>query len=125
MAYHAIINQEYSISKVTGAEMITITALDIESRKESLSYIDASMENFVQWAEIITQPEKGFVVTGLKKKRNNGRYKHEILDADCQPVIVAEYPDVKKMERRLRQQWAKQDFAATPFGKLFEEDDKK
>jgi hypothetical protein len=122
MSYYAIINQEYGISKVTGAEMITITALDVETREECLSYVDSSMENFVHWAEIITQPEKGFVVTGLKKKRNYGRYKHEILNADCQPVIVAEYPDVKKMERRLRQQWAKEDFAATPFGQLFGDD---
>jgi hypothetical protein len=120
MAYYAIINQEYGISKVTGAEMITITALDVETREECLSYVDSSMENFVHWAEIITQPEKGFVVTGLKKKRNYGRYKHEILNADCQPIVVAEYPDVKKMERNLRRSWAKEDFAATPFGKMFE-----
>jgi hypothetical protein len=60
------------------------------------------------------------VVTGLKQKRNYGRYNHEILNADCDPMIVAEYPDVKKMERNLRRSWAKEDFAATPFGKMFE-----
>jgi hypothetical protein len=121
MAYHAIINQEYTVSKISGAEMVTLTMLDIETREEFRSYVDASMENFCHWEEIITQPEKGFVVTGLKKKRNYGRYKHEILNADCIPVIVAEYPDVKKMERRLRQQWAREDFANTPYGKLFGE----
>lgn len=122
MSYYAIIKQEYGISKKSGAEMITLTLLDLETREEYRSYIDASMENFCQWAEIITQAEKGFVVSGLKKKRNYGRYNHEILNADCEPVIVAEYPDVKKMEKRLRQQWAKEDFAATSYGRLFDQD---
>lgn len=120
-SYYAIIKQELGISKKSGAEMVTITALDIETREECLSYIDSTMNNFEHWAEVITQPEKGFVVTGLKKKRNYGRYNHEILNADCEPIIVAEYPDVKKMEKRLRQQWAKEDFQSTPYGKLFGE----
>jgi hypothetical protein len=120
MSYYAIIKQEYGISRKSGAEMITLTLVDLETREEFKSYIDASMENFCQWAEIITQAEKGFVVTGLKKKRNHGRYNHEILNADCEPVIVAKYSDVKKMEKRLRQQWAKEDFNQTPFGKLFQ-----
>jgi hypothetical protein len=119
MAYYAIISQELGTSKKSGAEMITLTLIDLETREEFRSYIDSSMENFCNWAEIITQPERGFVVTGLKKKRNYGRYNHEILNADCEPVIVADYPDVKKMQRRLRQQWAKDDFNQTPYGKLF------
>jgi hypothetical protein len=121
MAYYAIINQEFSVSRKTGAEMITLTLVDVETREEYRSYIDASMQNFCQWAEIITQPEKGFVVTGLKKKRNHGRYNHEILNADCDPILVAEYPDVKKMQKNLQRQWAKEDFAATPYGQLFNE----
>lgn len=120
MAYYAIINQELSTSRISGAEMITLTLLDIETREEFRSYIDASMENFLHWADIITHPEKGFCVTGLKKKRGHGRYSHEILNADCEPIVVKEFADVKDMERRLRQQWAKQDFANTPFGKLFD-----
>jgi hypothetical protein len=122
MAYYAITAQDFGTSRKTGAEMITLTLIDIETREEYRSYIDASMENFCQWADIITEPQKGFVITGLKKKRNYGRYAHEILNADCDPVIVAEYPDAKKMERRLRQQWAREDFAATPYGKLFGEE---
>jgi len=120
MAYYAIINQEFGTSRKTGAEMITLTLVDIETREEFRSYIDASMANFFQWEPIITNPDRGFVVTGLKQKRNYGRYNHEILNADCDPIIVAEYPDVKKMERNLRRSWAKEDFAATPFGKMFE-----
>jgi hypothetical protein len=119
MAYYAIISQELGTSKKSGAEMITLTLIDLETREEFRSYIDSSMANFCNWAEIITQPEKGFVVTGLKKKRNYGRYNHEILNADCEPVIIADYPDVKKMERKLRQQWAREDFNNTPYGKLF------
>lgn len=120
MAYYAITNQEFGTSRKSGAEMITLTLLDLETREEFRSYIDASMENFCQWADIITQPERGFVVTGLKKKRSYGRYNHEILNADCEPIIVAEYPDIKKMERNLRRHWAQEDFANTPFGKMFE-----
>jgi hypothetical protein len=119
MAYYAIIKQEFGTSRKTGAEMITLTLVDIETREEFRSYIDASMANFCQWEPIITNPDRGFVVTGLKQKRNYGRYNHEILNADCDPMIVAEYPDVKKMERNLRRSWAKEDFAATPFGKMF------
>jgi len=119
MAYYAIISQDFGTSRKTGAEMITLTLLDIETREEYRSYIDASMQNFCQWADIITRPERGFVVTGLKKKRNYGRYTHEILNADCDPVVVQEYPDVKKMERNLRRHWAQEDFQKTPFGQMF------
>jgi hypothetical protein len=125
MAYHAITNQEYGTSKISGAETITLTIFDIETRDEYRSYIDASMKNFNHWADIIMNPNKGFVITGLKEKRNYGRYKHDILNADCEPVIVKEFADIKDMERRLRQQWAKQDFAKTPFGKLFDQEDDK
>jgi hypothetical protein len=119
MAYYAITNQEFGISKKTGAEMITLTLLDIETREEYRSYIDASMNNFTHWEEIITKPQCGFVVTGLKTKRNYGRYTHDILNADCEPVIVQEFPDVKLMERNLRKHWAREDFANTPFGRLY------
>lgn len=122
MAYYAIINQEFGTSRKSGAEMITLTLIDLETREEYKSYIDSSMENFCLWAEIITQPDKGFVVTGLKKKRSYGRYNHEILNADSEPIIVAEYPDVKKMEKKFRQYWAKEDFKQTPFGKFFGEE---
>ena len=120
-SYYAIIDQEFGISKKTGAEMITLTLLDIETREEYRSYIDASMQNFELWAEVITQPDRGFVVTGLKQKRSYGRYTHEILNADCEPIIVADYPNIKIMEKKLRQQWAQQDFAETPFGRMFGE----
>lgn len=120
-SYYAITNQEFGTSKKTGAEMITLTLLDLETREEFRSYIDASMDNFCQWAEIITQPDKGFVVTGLKKKRSYGRYNHEILNADAEPIIVADYPDIKQMSKNIQRQWAKEDFAQTPFGRLFGE----
>jgi len=119
-SYYAIIDQEFGTSKKTGSEMITLTLLDLETREEYRSYIDSSMQNFELWAEIITQPERGFVVTGLKQKRSYGRYTHEILNADCEPLIVADYPNIKKMETKLRSSWAKTDFEATPFGRLFE-----
>lgn len=119
MAYYAITNQEFGVSRKSGAEMITLTLIDIETRDSYRSYIDSSMDNFCLWEEIITHPERGYVVTGLKKKRSYGRYNHEILNADCDPVIVAEYPDVKQMERNLRKHWAKIDFKQTPFGKLY------
>lgn len=117
--YDAIIDQDIGPSK-NGGEMVTLTFLNLETREESRSYIDETMTNFMQWVEIITQPEKGFVIAGLKEKRSYGRYNHNILNADCVPVIVAEYPDAKKMEKKLRQLWAQEDFLATPYGKLFE-----
>lgn len=119
--YYAITKQEFGVSKITGAEMITLTLFDLETREEFRSFVDSSMENFCQWAEIITQPEKGWVVTGLKEKRNYGRYRHRILNADCAPVIVAEFPCVKKAEQKLRQQWAREDFEKTQYGRMFKE----
>lgn len=121
MAYYAIIKQELGLSKISGAEMVTLTIIDVETREEFRCYVDSTMENFIHWAEILTKPEKGFIVTGLKKKRNYGRYNHEILNADCEPTIVVEFNDVKVMEKRIRKQWAKDDFAATPYGQLFNE----
>lgn len=117
--YDAVISQELGNSK-NGGEMITLTFLNLETREESRSYIDETMTNFMQWAEIITQPQKGFIIQDLKEKRNYGRYNHTILNADCVPVVAAEFPDVKKMENQIRKMWAKEDFLATPYGKLFE-----
>jgi hypothetical protein len=117
--YDAVISQELGNSK-NGGEMITLTFLNLETREESRSYIDETMTNFMQWAEIITQPQKGFIIQDLKEKRSYGRYNHTILNADCVPVVAAEFPDVKKMENQIRKMWAKEDFLATPYGKLFE-----
>lgn len=119
-SYYAIIDQRIGPSAY-GGEMVTITFLDIQTREECVSYIDEKMENFFHWADVITQPEKGFVVTGLKKKKGKGNYAHQILNADCEPIIVREFQDVKQMERKLRQSWAQQDFEATPFGRLFDD----
>lgn len=121
MSYYAIIKQELTVSQKSGAEMIVLDLVDVETREEYRSYIDSTMNNFEQWAEIITQPEKGWIITGIKKKRSYGRYKHEILNADCDPVIVVEYNDVRQMERLLRRAWAKEDFKQTPYGKFFGE----
>lgn len=120
MAYYAIIKQELGISKKSGCEMITLTLVDLDTREEFRSYIDSAMENFLQWEEIITKPEQGFVITGLKKKRSYGRYNHEILNADSEPIIVAKYPDVVKMQRNIQRYWAQEDFKASPYGSLFE-----
>jgi hypothetical protein len=120
MAYHAIVKQEIGNSKISGAETITMTIFDVETRSEYRSYIDASMKNFNHWVDIITNPDSGFIVTGLKEKRSYGRYNHEILNADCEPIIIEEWESGKELEKFLRQQWAKEDFAKTPFGKLFE-----
>lgn len=119
MAYYAITDQEFGVSRKTGCEMITLTLYDLETREEFRSYVDSSMQNFEQWAEIITQPEKGWVITGVKKKRSYGRYTHEIINADSEPVIVAEYPDARRMFKNLKQYWAQEDFKKTAFGQLF------
>ena len=119
MSYYAIVKQELAPSK-NGGEMITMTLYDIESREEFRTYIDPNMENFDHWIEIITNPEKGYIVTGLKKKPNYGRYKHEILNADCEPIVVKRVKDVKEMERRMRENWAREDFEKSGFGRLYD-----
>jgi hypothetical protein len=121
MAYHAIVKQEIGTSKISGAETITMTIFDIETRKEYRSYIDASMKNIEHWIDVISNPERGYIVTNLKEKRNYGRYNHDILNADCEPTIIEVWESGKELEKMLRQHWAKEDFAKTPFGKLFSE----
>ena len=121
MAYHAIVKQEIGSSKISGADTITMTIFDVETRDEYRSYIDASMKNIDHWLDVITNPDQGYIVTGLKEKRNYGRYNHDILNADCEPIIIEVWESGKELEKFLRQQWAKQDFAKTPFGKLFDQ----
>jgi hypothetical protein len=128
MSYHAIVKQELEASK-TGGEMITLTCFDIETREEFRSYIVANMKNFEHWIDIISHPDEGFIVGGLKRKKNNGKYNHEILNADCVPVIVKRMKSAKQMEKIMREKWAKDDFEKTDFGRLFkideDEDDEK
>ena len=119
MAYHAIVNQKLSVSRKSGAEMVTITFWDMETREELVCYVDSSMENFEKWAEVITQPEKGFILTGMKRKRSYGRYNHEILNADSDFTIVYEHPNVEVFKKKIQKMWAKEDFEATPFGRMF------
>ena len=119
MAYYAIISQSIEPSK-HGGEMVVLEALEIESREECISYIDPKMRNFELWESVITQPEKGFVITGLKRKTRLGSRDRVVLNADCEPLVVKEFDNAKEMERRLRANWAKQDFENTPFGRLFE-----
>jgi hypothetical protein len=120
MAYHAIVKQEIGTSKISGAETITLTIYDVETGDEYRSYIDASMKNFEHWIDVISNPEQGYIVTNLKEKRNYGRYNHDILNADCEPIVIEVWESGKHLEKLLRQHWARKDFAKTPFGKLFD-----
>ena len=120
MAYYFITNQEFSTSKITGSEVVTLTLVDIDTREEYRCYVDSSMENFTQWADVLLNPQKGFVLTGLKRKRNHGRYNHEILNADSDFVIAYEDASLENFHRKLKMSWAKEDFLRTPFGRLFE-----
>lgn len=119
MAYYAITEQSIGPSK-NGGEMVTLTLYDLETRQEYRTYIDATMRNFDFWIDIISQPEKGYIVTGLKHKKSYGRYNHEILNADCEPIVIKTVPDAKKMFKKIKEQWAKEDFESTPLGRLFE-----
>lgn len=123
MANYVITNQELTTSRVSGAEVVKITLRDIESRDEYVCYVDSSMDNFVLWEEIITQPWKGFIITGLKRKRNYGRYKNEILNADYEPIILVETADAKQLHKKVLAHWAREDFRQTPFGRLFDDKD--
>lgn len=123
MAYYAIVKQEIGTSKISGADTVTMTIFNVDTGDEYRSYIDASMNNAEHWVDVISNPEKGYIVDGLKEKRNYGRYNHDILNADCEPVIVAVVPSGKELEKMLKQHWAKKEFLKTPFGKLFDIED--
>lgn len=71
-----------------------VTMVD-ENGQPCLTYVDESFDNWWRWALICKQPDKGFILTGLKQKTRyrKPQFTNEgwpIINADCLPKIMLE-----------------------------------
>ena len=64
-------------------EFYEVTFVD-EKGQPCVTYIDPAFENFWKWALIVKQPDKGFILTGLKQKT---RYRKPQFTAEGWPIV--------------------------------------
>lgn len=113
----AVLKQEKRPSKY-GGMVVKITLVGVLDRKEYTTYVDPLNLNVKNWHHIINNPEHGFILTDLKVKRG----KEDLINADSNPVIDGQYPNINEMLDLLQQVWDKQDKQNNPnrFSDLFQ-----
>lgn len=117
--HYAIVKQETKYSKYGGV-ITTITLVGLDDRCEYTTYIDPSNFNSKNWQHIVRHPEHGFILKGLKVKKNQTK---NIINADSDPVIAWEHENIDAVLDAIMDKWRQQDEARRPpsFGDFFNE----
>jgi hypothetical protein len=118
MALYAVLSQKEKQSKY-GGTIIEITMVDIVERTEWITYIDYRNHNHSHWQHITNNPNHGFVLKNLKRKRHKDK---NLINADSKPVINEEFEDPNEMFDLIKQLWDKEDRKKNPnrFWEMFE-----
>lgn len=103
---YAVIEQQSGLSQVTGRPYTKITLIDLDSRKEYPTYADTANHNSVNWQQIVNHPRRGYILTGLKVVTRKGK---EVIDADCDPIIVSEFDDCDELHLAIKKMWREVD----------------
>lgn len=114
---YAVLSQEQRPSKY-GGMVVKITMVDVLDRKECWTWVDPLNLNLRNWQHIINSPLDGFILTNLKFKRGST----EVINADSEPVIDGQYPQIEEMLDQLQAIWTEQDRRNNPhrFSDLFQ-----
>lgn len=115
-----IVLEQFPFNSKFGGIAYKITLVGAKDRKIYKTYVDPRMNNFELWAHIIHNPTHGFVLNGLKIKKD------DIITADSHAVIEWETEDPSTIANDLSQIWAEEDHrkTATTFRELFDYDKK-
>lgn len=108
--HYAIVKQETKYSKYGGV-ITTVTLVGLDDRKEYTTYIDPSNFNAKNWSHIVRHPEHGFILTGLRVKKNTDK---AIINADSDPVIAWEHTNIDDVLDAIMDKWSQQDLARRP-----------
>jgi hypothetical protein len=90
MATLAVFKQEIKKS-IHGGQVWHIHAIDIETRREYITYLDPNNKNWRNWLPLTDNPQKGviFEVDGdIRTKKNHP----VIIDADIRPTFTVTSP---------------------------------
>jgi len=114
---YAVLAQEKRPSKY-GGMIVKITMVGVLDRKEYHTYVDPLNLNVRNWHHIINNPNDGFILTDLKLKRGS----EDLINADSEPIIDGQYPQIGEMLDQLQAIWAEQDRRNNPhrFSDLFQ-----
>ena len=112
---YVIYEQHTKISKY-GGTVITVNVIGVQDRKEYITYIDPTNYNAQNWTDITSNPQGGFLVSGLKVKKDN------ILNADSKFTVLAATHTRDALLSELHEVWKTQDEkkTANTFRDLFE-----
>jgi hypothetical protein len=117
--YYAVVKQETKYSKYGGV-ITNITLVGLDDRKEYTTYIDPSNFNSKNWQHILRHAEHGFILSGLKVKKNQ---KKNIINADSDPIIAWEHDNIDDVVSAVMDKWQQQDTDRRPpsFDDFFDE----
>ena len=104
--HYAVIDQRSGLSQVTGRPYTKIVLVDLDSRKEYPTYADTANHNCVNWQRITSHPTRGYILSGLKVVTRKGK---EVIDADCDPIIISEFDDANELNLAIKKMWREVD----------------
>jgi hypothetical protein len=107
---YAVIDQQNGLSQVTGRPYTKITLVDIDTRQQYPTYADTANHNCKNWQQIISHPQRGYILTGLTVVTRKGK---TVIDADCDPVIVSEFDDCHELDLAIKKMWREVDSERT------------
>ena len=112
MAQHyAVIKQEDKWSR-HGGKVTEITMAGLKDRQCYTTWVDPLNMNSRYWSHITRTPQHGFILTGLKKKKVQGR--DDVLNADSKPIIAWEHDNIDEMIEIVMDEWRRQDGVSKP-----------
>lgn len=103
---YVVVKQEEMASQY-GGTVIKITCVGTKDRFEYISYVDPRNRNVTNWWHIITHPTRGYILKNLRlKQTRDGKV---IINADSDPIILAETEQASDLFRELTAVWREQD----------------
>lgn len=81
------------------------------------TYIDSENNNYESWKKIVDNPDRGYVITGCKLKRNNKHIRSEypIINADSE-ISIEHEDDIGDLRKFYMDEY----LLTRPFDKLFQ-----
>jgi hypothetical protein len=104
-----VILEQREIGSKYGGTVIRITMVGIKDRNQYTTYVDHRNRNHAFWDHITRNPHHGFVIRGLKLKKN----KDFLVSADSRPIIEWQHDNPEVIFGQLKEIWDEEDRKAS------------
>jgi len=103
---YVVLDQKHGFSPKYGTRMVTITFKGLKDRQLYITYVDEPNANYKNWAHIINNPDRGYVLRNLNVKQHKDKL---LINADSKPIIDIESEDPDRILRQINNFWDEED----------------